>query len=351
MRYRDDWHKSQARFEAYWRGEIVDRCLVSVTAPPPPPAHDFPTAELRYRAWMDPEFIIERNRAYMERAYYAGDAFPQIILNLGASGHAGFFEGARYQFEDSIWFFPSLSDPDELAFDERSLFFQKALEMARAYVRDSGGDYFVSMPNVSGTLDALSHLMGPDGLMEAMLDDPAPVKRALSKIEAAYARMVTEVGAIISANNKGGTGIGWMQTWAPGLHAQMQIDMSVMISNEMFEDFAMPELRAQCGLLDYPLYHLDGVEQIRHLDSLLSLEKLRAIQWTQVAGQKPATEYIPELRKIQAAGKNLVILVSPGQIPALMENLSSRGLYMVTTVDTREEADAVVSCVEKLTRD
>ena len=113
----------------------------------------------------------------------------------------------------------------------------------------------------------------------------------------------------------------------------------------------MPELRAQCGLLDYALYHFDGVEQIRHLDSLLSIERLRAIQWTQVAGQPPCTEYFPELRKIQAAGKSLLILVSPEQVQPIMENLSSRGLYLITNAGSREEADALLNSIAKWTHD
>ena len=113
----------------------------------------------------------------------------------------------------------------------------------------------------------------------------------------------------------------------------------------------MPELRAQCDLLDNALYHFDGVEQIRHLDSLLSIERLRAIQWTQVAGQPPCTEYFQELRKIQAAGKSLLILVTPEQVQPIMENLSSRGLYLITNAGSREEADALLNSIAKWTHD
>lgn len=112
---------------------------------------------------------------------------------------------------------------------------------------------------------------------------------------------------------------------------------------------AMPQ--TQCRFLQYPLYHLDGAEQIRHLDDLLSIPELRAIQWTQVAGQLPCTQYLPELKRIQAAGKNLVILVEPKQVEVLLENLSSRGLLLITTVPTVEDAEALLRQAEKLTHD
>jgi hypothetical protein len=355
MRYKHDWDKAKERLTAFWDREIIDRCCCAVFAHEQgygsmrsdPPAD--PSARLAY--WTDPEQIISRYRRRMEGTVYGGEAFPQIFIDLGAGGHAGFFKGAKYQFEDTVWFFPSHDDPDAISFDANSFLFERTMALARAYAADSGGDYIVSMPDCTGNADALSHLFGPETLLPLMLEEPDAVLRAFQKVEAAYEAAMRGVYDIVKDNNGGGSSIGWMSTWAPGMHAQMQADLSVMISNEMFEQFIMPELRAQCDFLDYPLYHLDGVEQLRHLDSLLSLEKLRAIQWTQVTGQKPCTEYIPELRRIQEAGKGLLILVSPAQIRPLMENLSSRGLYLITAVNTKEDAEAILREVSKLTHD
>lgn len=346
--YKQDWKKSQARIEAFWQGEILDRCCIAIRAGQPALAVPEDPAE-RQRHWLDPDYIIKRERQRMASTYYGGEAFPCIFLNLGAAGHAGYFQGAKYAFEKSVWFSPSLEDLDTLTFDPDSELWHKTLELARAFAADSRGDYFVSMPDSSGNLDALSHLLGPDEMLPMMLEEPEAIGRALEKIQGAYVGILREVYDIVAPINDGGSCIDWLSTWAPGLHAQMQCDMSVMISNNLFEEFTMPELRAQCDFLEYPLYHLDGAEQIRHLDSLLSLEKLRAIQWMQVAGQKPCTEHIPELQRIQAAGKNLVIIVSPRQVEPLMENLSSRGLFLVTRTKTHEEADALLHNVERWT--
>ena len=355
MRYKDNWEQSKQRWEAYWKGEIIDRCCFSVKA------FDHTrfqterivpgTDEERFRYWTDPEQVIRRNRTLMENTYYGGDAFPAIFVDLGAGGHAGFFRGAKYYFGDSVWFFPSLDDLDSLEFDEHSFLFRKTLELARAYAEDSHGDYMIAMPDSTGNADALSHLMGAEELLLAMIEEPALVKTALAKIESAYERVMREVYDIVRENNQGGCCIDWMGTWAPGLHAQMQSDMSVMISNDMYKEFIMPELTAQCQFLTYPIYHLDGMEQIRHLDDLLSIPELRAIQWQQVAGQPPCTAFLPELQKIQAAGKNLVLLLTPEQIRPVMENLSSKGLYFSTHVSTREEADRITREVEQLTHE
>ena len=350
LRYKQDWELSKKRLTAFWNRDIIDRCCISVKVLEPEARQAVPQTDAeRLRHWTDPESIIRRNRTAMEHTYYGGEAFPCIFVNLGAACHAGFFKGEKHYFGDSVWFFPSLADPDALEFDENSFLYRKTLELARAFAQDSRGDYMVSMPDTTGNADALAHLMGSEELLPAMLEEPEAVQRALSKIELSYERIMREVYDIVRTVNEGGSCVDWLSTWAPGFHAQMQCDLSVMISNPMFREFILPELQTQCKFLQYPLYHLDGFEQTRHLDDLLSIPELRAIQWTQVAGQPPCTSYLSELKRIQAAGKNLIIIVEPEQVEFLLENLSSRGLLLITTAPTVDDAQALLKRVGRLT--
>src|SRR5690606_17689640 len=106
-------------------------------------------------------------------------------VNLGAAGHAGFFKGARYQIEGTVWFFPSIEElkEDSLQFDENSMLYRKTLELAEYYISESKGDFFVSMPDISGNADALAHLMGSENLMVEMIQNKEQVHRALNKIQ------------------------------------------------------------------------------------------------------------------------------------------------------------------------
>jgi hypothetical protein len=225
------------------------------------------------------------------------------------------------------------------------------LELAKAFAEDAKGEYLVSMSDCCGNIDALSHLIGPEELMPLMLEDPDIVQDAMKKMQWTYEKIHRETHDILKTSNEGGGVVGWLQTWAPGMHMQMQSDMSVMFSADMYDEFIRPELEAQCAFLDYPLYHFDGVEQIRHLDILLSIDKLKAIQWTPCASQPPVTEYIPELKKIQAAGKSLIIQTRPDQIRPLMENLSSKGLHLLIGTHSPEDCDEIMKLVTKLTHE
>jgi len=119
----------------------------------------------------------------------------------------------------------------------------------------------------------------------------------------------------------------------------------------MYEEFVLPELEEFTGWLDYSIYHLDGQEQIKHLDHILSVKNLNAIQWTPVAGQPFTSKFIPVLQRIQAAGKNLILFPQPFEVEELLSNLSSKGLILNLGMSNREEAEQLVRNVAKWTRE
>ena len=110
----------------------------------------------------------------------------------------------------------------------------------------------------------------------------------------------------------------------------------------MFEEFILPELEETSLVFEHTTYHLDGVEQLRHLDMILSVKGIDNIQWTRVAGQPKTSASIEALRKIQAAGKGLVLIPARDEIEFLLQNLSPVGLQLIVGwVNSREEAEAI----------
>lgn len=358
MRLKPDIALVKERLLAFWEREIVDRALIAVTAPIDPGKAISPfvndidfhgDAEALRDYWTNPATIRAVNLAKLENTFLGGESLPAIFQNYGTSGHCAYYGANPTYQQETIWFDPIWEEVDlsVIQFDAKRL--EKHLETARYLVENAGGDYFVAMPDQCGTIDALGHLMGTENVMMAMMDQPEELERAVAKLNQGWA---TAVQAFYQASrdNCDGSVHAWMNLWAPGLVQQMQCDFSVMISPEMFGRFAVPELEQQIAHIDYPVYHFDGVEQVAHLDHILGLEKLRAIQWTHVAGQPSAAHYIPVLRRIQDAGKGLIIMAPPGDVAPLMEGLSHRGLYLSTEADTPEEAQALVRYVADHTR-
>ena len=355
MKYKPDIDKVKERLYAFWDREVIDRACVCVLAPRkkndpismfenPRDLRDKPEELLKY--WTDPETIYKNNIERLERTYLGGEALPVVFQNYGTSGHCNYF-GAKPEFgNDTIWFDPvwkSLEDVDT-AYTEELL--RKHLETAEYLTERAGDQYFVGMPDSTGTIDAIGQLYGSQNVLIEMLDDPDAVKHAVKVINEGWTR-TNEMFYQISRKLNGGGVHAWMHLMAPGRLTHMQCDMSVMFSSDMYEEFVVDELKQQMEWLEYPVYHFDGIEQEKHLVHILALEKLKAVQWTHVAGQPSASHYLPVLKRIQAAGKGLIIMAPPSDVPILLDELSAKGLYIHTEAEDAAQAEEIVRYVEK----
>lgn len=67
-----------------------------------------------------------------------------------------------------------------------------------------------------------------------------------------------------------------------------------------FEKFVLYELEKLKDYLEYMVWHLDGPDEIKHLDILLSLPYIKAIQVVPGAGRPPCTSslWLPNIEKI-----------------------------------------------------
>ena len=239
-----------------------------------------------------------------------------------------------------------------LHFDPEQLLHKKTMELADYFATVAHDRFFVSMPDTGGSIDCLAHLRGSENLLIDLIENRAWVQDSSRTILEVWRTTIEAVHQRFKGINDGGNSIGWLSTWAEGRHAQTQCDFSVMISARDFRELVVPEIKAQAGWMDHSLYHLDGREQIRHLDTLLQIEELHCIQWTCVEGQPPPTAFIPELRRIQQAGKRLLILnYNLKVIETLLQELSSAGLYLVTRASSRDEAEDIMKTAVRLTHD
>ena len=112
------------------------------------------------------------------------------------------------------------------------------------------------------------------------------------------------------------------QIWGPGKTVKIQCDISAMTSTSIFEQFAVPYLTKQAQKADCVLYHLDGKEAIRHLDAVLGIEEIDALQWTSgdtgPDGTYPEWDMIYE--KSLKAGKSIWVKVYSGEFEDWIRN-------------------------------
>ena len=134
----------------------------------------------------------------------------------------------------------------------------------------------------------------------------------------------------------------------PGKTAKLQSDASAMISPAMFDRFVAPAITAQCEWLDHSMFHLDGSQCLCHVDSLLSIEALGAIEWTPDPGVPCGgdTCWYDLYRRILDAGKSVqAVGVKADQVLPLLDSVGGKGLYILRVTGITDLAD-----VERLMR-
>jgi hypothetical protein len=117
----------------------------------------------------------------------------------------------------------------------------------------------------------------------------------------------------------------------------------------MFQRFVVPALTAQCDWLDHSLYHLDGTQALLHLDALLQIAPLDAIEWTPQAGIESGgnKRWHDLYRRILKAGKSVqVVNVEPDEVIPLLDAIGPRGVYMMIQFKDEDEAEHLVSRVQ-----
>jgi hypothetical protein len=360
VHFKEDWDEARTRFEAFWAGEIVDRCCIGVTAPrrgAPPAPPDVPAPGADVQAWwMDPAITLDRHLQRFAGTFYGGEAFPVTEINLGASIMAAFF-GSPPEFRPETVWYPRIIDDwntDRLAFDPATNpYYRMIVDNTRYYVQECRERYFVGHAELGTAMDVLSLLRGMQDLCYDMVDRPDTIQEAIALLAQAWVDVHEEIYGLVRECNDGGCCLAWMKTWAPGRHAQMACDFSAILSPAMFAQFALPELDHYLHWNEFATYHWDGPDAVKHLDQLLAVDGIDAVQWTAGAGQARSSSprWLPLYKKIQAAGKNLYLLADIDEVETLLGELSARGLYIRTQAGSEDEARGLLRKVTKWTRE
>jgi hypothetical protein len=112
-----------------------------------------------------------------------------------------------------------------------------------------------------------------------------------------------------------------------------------IIGDDMFKEFVLPTLRRDTERLTNVIYHLDGVGELCHLDSVLSLPDLRAVQWVYGYGQPGPMHWLDVYRKIRAAGKGIWLVGGIQDFFDVSYAIGTEGLYCSALLKCGDDDD------------
>lgn len=349
-----DWEKRLARQDAFWSCEIMDRPVVLMTLPKPNAEHPRPKrkeyATLRDR-WMDTEYVVECALANVMNTEYLGDALPAAWPNLGPEVFSAFFGCEMEYGETTSWSIPILhdwADADKIRFSEENFYWKKLIEMTDALLEIGKDTFHTGITDLHPGGDALAAFRDPQAMNIDMIEALDRIKAMLEYVTEVYFKVYDFYYEKLKAAGQAIT------TWAGVVTTRKWYvpsnDFSCMISKKMFDEVFLPGLIEECQHMEASLYHLDGPGALQHLDSLLSIKELNAIQWVYGAGRGRPSDWMHVYKKCQAAGKGLQLHLGVDELDLFMENLRPEGLWIqLSGVKDRDHAEALLRKVSTWT--
>jgi len=322
------------RLTTWWAfGEQARPCILGQVCDGPLPETDDLEAY-----WSDETFIIARKMAEIEATTYYGEAVPCHYVDQGSSAMAGVLGcPMRAIDKETVWADPCLSGAEAVPgvrFDRDAPLYRRIRRLTLASCARAAGHHMVAPFALEGMTDLMAALYGLEPFLIDCVTEPEPVARGMEHLQELWLEAWADIQSVIRTGNPGG--IGWAGIWAPGTTFPIQEDVAYNISPAMFERFCIPRVRAQAAVMDYPFFHLDGIGMLPHLDALLAIPELKAIQWQPGAGHAPLAPWTGLLRRILQAGKSLQVYARAHEVEPLVETLGSRGVLVIVTDATHE---------------
>lgn len=327
-----DWERVQRDTMMWWAGELPRPLVFLAAADPVPNSRPYNYLS-NYPLSMPADEIVDCYEPHIAATHFYGDAFPVLWMNFGpgiAAGFMGSQVNSVSEPSETVWFTPVRETPIaelQLTHDPASPWFQRVADLTAAFTERYAGQLQVGMTDLGGNLDIVASFRSTQQLLLDVIEAPEEVERLVRQTTAAWIDYYDKLDALIRPTCPGTSC--WTPLWSSGKTYMLQCDFSYMISPAMFERFVMPDLVACCDFLDHGFYHLDGKGEIPHLDLLLSIERLRGIQWIPGDGQPTPDQWLPLLKRIRDGGKLCQVFVTPEGARHIVRNLGGRGFLLI----------------------
>ncbi len=339
------WERVKANYAAWWAGELK-RPLIHVVVGRDPgrpepklPNHGFVPF---YGLYTPVEDIVDRWDYNLSCCKFLGDAFPHIFPNFGPGVAAAFMGAVLHSSAEAgtVWFHPA-EDTEMPAtrfrYDAGDVWLNRIRDITKAAMDRWQGAVQVSMTDLGGNLDVLSSFRPSEKLLFDLYDYPEDVKRLTWEAHELWWRFFDELNSILQPLNPGYSA--WAGIYSEEPHYMLQCDFCYMIGPDMFDEFVRPELAASCKRMPNAFYHLDGPGQLAHLDSLLSIDELKGVQWIPGAGNPDCGHWPEVYRKIRGAGKLIQAHGDMATLDIIAEQLgSAEGIEYRTWASSEDEA-------------
>lgn len=349
--WKSNWEESKKHYTDWWQGKglvlsmwehLQEGVKAHANSAAPAPARDL------QQYWFDPQWRADNLDYLLSRSSFLADIPPIANTHLGPGSLAALMGAELDGGEDTIWIRHKPDAPMMLGFDENHPLWKLHVDLLKACKVKAQGNYYVGCPDLVEGLDVLASIRGTQDVLMDMIMQPDELAQQLQQVNDAYFQAYDRIYDIIRKGDE--SAFCYFSLWAPGRVSKLQSDISTMISEEDYRQFVQPYIREQASKIDYTLYHLDGVGAQRHLDAILEIDELNAIQWTPGVGEPQGgnPRWYDLYKRILAGGKSLMAnWVTLEELEPLLDHVGNQGLHINVDFKNEKDIERALKIVER----
>jgi len=217
--------------------------------------------------------------------------------------------------------------------------------MTKLALEKCPGKFMVGYTDLHPGMDCVAAWRDPQELCMDLLIYPEEARKLIAMANEHFQELFDYYDSILKMHNQ--LSVAWMGIPSFGKMHIPSCDFSAMISEEQYLEFIHPATVDEVKPMTHNVYHLDGKGVARHIDPILAVKEINAIQWVQGMGDDlPILQWVPFIKKIQAAGKSVVVDVQLDELEDFIQAMDPRGLLLCIAADEETQPE-VIKRVEK----
>ncbi len=282
----------------------------------------------------DFEKFVNAQIENVKKREYLGISYPVLPHLWGSRGTPmvmSAYLGCKVIFrEETVWFEKFITDWKKVKFEfnPENWWVKASRRLIEKQLEKINDEFLIWLPDFGDALTCLSLMRGAENLLIDIVEKPKIILEKIDEFLSVWIKIHDFFHNIYKSKLQGDSSI---FLWAPGKTYFCQCDFSTMISPKLFEKFVVYELEKLKDYLEYMVWHLDGPDEIKHLDILLSLPYIKTIQIVPGAGKPHCASslWLPIIKKILRKGKGVhVYATNKEEFEILVKNFPSGNIII-----------------------
>jgi hypothetical protein len=125
-------------------------------------------------------------------------------------------------------------------------------------------------------------------------------------------------------------------------------DFSTLVSPRFFQRFGLPILKREVATMTHNVFHVDGRGVARHLDTILSVPEVHALQWVQgVGADYPIMQWLPFIKSLQAKHVPVIVDLGKEDLNDFINVMDPTGLFLWVATENEAEELEILKRIER----